>query len=42
LRFELNLRRSLRTDEQRTQAEQVMRRLVEEELKKGVIDGYAP
>lgn len=40
LRFELNLRQSLRTEEQRTQAEQVVRRLVEEELKKGVIDGY--
>jgi hypothetical protein len=40
LRFELNLRRSLRIAEQRTEADQVVRRLVEEELQKGVIDGY--
>jgi hypothetical protein len=40
LRFELNLRRSLRTEEQRIQADIVVRGLIDEEIKKGVIDGY--
>lgn len=40
LRFTLNLRRSLRTEEQRAQADIVVRRLIQEELQKGVIDGY--
>jgi hypothetical protein len=39
LRVELNLRRSLRTEEHRIQADQVVGRLVEEELKEGVNDG---
>jgi hypothetical protein len=40
LRFELNLKRSIRTEEQRVQAEEVVRRLISDELQKGVIDGY--
>jgi hypothetical protein len=40
LRFELNLKRSLRTEEQRDLADRVVRDLIEAEIKKGVIDGY--
>jgi hypothetical protein len=40
LRFELNLRRSLRTEEQRRQADTTIRQLIAEEMEKGVIDGY--
>jgi hypothetical protein len=40
LRYELDLKRSIRTEEQRAQADEVIRRLISDELEKGVIDGY--
>jgi hypothetical protein len=40
LRFELGLRRRVRGVEQCQEADQLVRRLVAEELEKGVIDGY--
>jgi hypothetical protein len=40
LRFELNLRRRIRTEEQSRQANEIIQRLVAEELQKGLIDGY--
>jgi hypothetical protein len=40
LRFELNLRRRIRSPEQQREADIIVRRLVAQELEKGVIDGY--
>ena len=40
LRFELNLKRSIRTEEQQAQADEVVQKLISDELEKGVIDGY--
>jgi hypothetical protein len=40
LRFELGLRRSIRGVQQYQEADQLIRRLVAQELEKGVIDGY--
>ena len=40
LRFELNLKRSIRTEEQQAEADKVIHKLISDELKKGVIDGY--
>ena len=40
LRFELNLKRSIRTEEQQAQADMVVQKLISDELQKGVIDGY--
>ncbi len=40
LRFQLNLKRSVRTEEQQAQADEVIQKLISDKLQKGVIDGY--
>ena len=40
LRFQLNLKQSVRTEEQQAQADEVVQKLISDELQKGVIDGY--
>jgi len=40
LRFELNLKRSIHTEEQQAQADTVVQKLILDELQKGVINGY--
>ncbi len=40
LRFQLNLKRSVHTEEQQAQVDEVIQKLISDELQKGVINGY--